>query len=176
MEFVSDPHTLLCHAMGNRSLNADHGAPLRFYTPNRYGMKNPKWIVEIKVTNEHDAGYWGARGWCEQAWVKTTSAIDAYQPQSDNVLEIGGIAFAGSRSIQCVELRVDDNDWSLAELNRDLSSLSWVLWRAAVHAPKGKHQITVRAIDGNGDIQLDRRSDSQVFCGSVGYHSVSLEI
>ena len=153
IESALDPRTLLCYAMGNQPLTENHGAPLRLYTPNRFGMKNPKWIVKIEAVNEDYLGYWEQRRWSEQAWVQLTSVIDATQQLSAGTVELGGIAFSGARGIQRVEVSVDGESWQAAELNRPLSPLSWVLWRIVLSLEAGDYEIAVRAVDGDGGVQ-----------------------
>jgi DMSO/TMAO reductase YedYZ molybdopterin-dependent catalytic subunit len=173
LESALDPRTLLCYAMGNKPLARNHGAPLRLYTPDRFGMKNPKWIIKIEAVDEDYLGYWEQRGWSEQAWVQTTAVIDIVQNESGSPVEVGGIAFAGARGVDRVEVRADEGDWAVAEINRPLSPLTWVLWRATLQLSPGEHQITVRAVDGAGEVQTADRSDTHPD-GATGYHSVPL--
>lgn len=175
IEAAMDPRTLLCYNMGSAPLTQSHGSPLRLYTPNRFGMKNPKWIILIEAVNEDYRGYWEQRGWTEQAWVQTTAVIDTIQMDGTGRTEIGGIAFAGDRGISAVELRIDDGEWTPAELNRALSQLTWVLWRGTLNIPAGSHQISVRAVDGAGEVQTEESSDTHPD-GATGYHIRTVEI
>jgi DMSO/TMAO reductase YedYZ molybdopterin-dependent catalytic subunit len=175
IDSATDPRTLLCYAMGDHPLTSAHGAPLRLYTPDRFGMKNPKWIIKIEALNQDYFGYWEQRGWSEQAFVKTTSVIDTVKTLKNGKVEAGGIAFAGARGIRKVELQVDGGDWAPAELDRALSPLTWVLWRVSFQMPPGQHQLTVRAIDGTGEIQTPNR-ESTYPDGATGYHSLSVDI
>jgi DMSO/TMAO reductase YedYZ molybdopterin-dependent catalytic subunit len=175
IESATDPRTLLCYSMGSQALTSKHGAPLRLYTPDRFGMKNPKWIIKIEALNQDYFGYWEQRGWSEQAFVKTISIIDTVKTVKDGNAEVGGIAFAGARGIQKVELRVDEGDWIAAELDRPLSPLTWALWRASFQIPAGQHQLTVRAVDGTGEIQTANK-ESTYPDGATGYHSLSVDI
>lgn len=169
------PETLLCYSMGGQPLTKVHGAPLRLYTPGRYGIKNPKWILKIEAIDEDYLGFWQQRGWTESGIIRTTSVIDTTQGSQANLLKVGGIAFAGSRGIKSVECKIDDGDWVPAELNRPLSHLTWVLWRAALEAAPGKHKIFVRATDGVGEVQTARESKAQPN-GASGYHSIDISI
>lgn len=169
------PETLLCYAMGNKPLTKDHGAPLRLYTPNRFGIKNPKWIIKIEAIDSDYQGYWQQRGWSQSAFVQTTSVIDTLQEDEVNQVKIGGIAFAGARGIQSVELRVDDGSWQPTELDRPLSTFTWVLWRTFLDLTPGKHVITVRAIDGEGEAQTGKSTSSHP-SGATGYHSKEITI
>jgi hypothetical protein len=170
-----DPETLLCYNMGSQPLTRAHGSPLRLYTPGRYGIKNPKWIIKIEAIDNDYKGFWQQRGWTEDGIIKSTSVIDTAQESSGGAVMAGGIAFSGDRGIQRVELRVDDDDWKTAELDRPLSNLTWVLWRAELQLTPGEHTLTVRAMDGTGEIQTEQRSGTQPE-GATGYHSISITI
>lgn len=175
LESVNDPRTLLCYAMGNQALTESHGAPLRLYTPNRFGMKCPKWIIKIEAVDSDFFGYWEKRGWSEQAWVKTTSVIDTINKIDPDQVDVGGIAFAGAQGVQTVELRVDEGDWQPAQLKGPVSPLSWVLWRIRLSISSGEHTISVRAIDGTGEIQTARESSTYPD-GATGYHYMTVNI
>jgi hypothetical protein len=169
------PETLLCYSMGNQALTKVHGAPLRLYTPNRFGIKNPKWLIKIEAIDTNYQGFWQQRGWSESGFVKTTTVIDTIQTGSGNQTLVGGIAFAGARGIQSVELRVNEGEWRIVDSDRPLSPLTWVLWRASLDLPSGEHEITVRAIDGKGEIQTERKSSTHPN-GATGYHSKTITI
>jgi hypothetical protein len=169
------PETLLCYSMGNQALTKAHGAPLRLYTPDRFGIKNPKWLIKIEAIDTDYQGFWQQRGWSESGFVKTTTVIDTIQTGSGDPILIGGIAFVGARGIQSVELRVDEGEWRIVDLDRPLSPLTWVLWRASLDLPSGEHEITVRAVDGEGEIQTERKSRTHPN-GATGYHSKTITI
>ena len=175
LEAAMDPETLLCYGMGNQPLTRSHGSPLRVYTPGRYGIKNPKWIIKIEALDSDYKGFWQQRGWTESGIVKSTSVIDTTQMNQDDLVMVGGIAFAGARGIQGVELSVDDGNWVAAELDRPLSHLTWVLWRASLDLETGEHKISVRSIDGDGNVQTAQTSSTQPN-GASGHHSVSITI
>ena len=52
----SDERIMLCYAWDGEPLPFDHGFPLRIWLPDRYGMKQPKWIVSIEVTDQYREG------------------------------------------------------------------------------------------------------------------------
>ena len=62
-------------------------------------------------------------------------------------VELGGIAFAGTRGVSKVEVRADEGDWQPAELRDPLSDATWVLWRARLATAPGAHMFAVRAYD-----------------------------
>ncbi|RPJ51227.1 MAG: hypothetical protein EHM21_03220, partial [Chloroflexi bacterium] len=185
MSDAMDESTLLVYEMNGEALPEPHGFPLRIYIPNRFGMKQPKWITRMEVIDHEGAGYWVERGWSDTAIPPTTSVIDTVAADSaesgsnganGRVLPVGGIAYAGARGISKVEVQVDDGPWEAAEL-RDppLSPLTWVQWRYEWAAQPGQHTFRVRAYDGNGDPQPTEGSEPHP-AGATGIHSVSERI
>ena len=155
-----DGRVMLTYAWDGLPLSEKHGFPLRVYIPDRYGMKQPKWIEFIEATDHWEPGYWVVRGWDREARMKATSVIDTIatnmmisQPQ-DMRVPIGGIAHAGVRGISKVELRVDNGEWMPAELRTPLSGQTWVVWRYDWPMQKGKHTFTVRCFEGDGSAQI----------------------
>ena len=173
MASAMDERTLLCYAMGGEPLTEEHGFPFRLYTPDRFGMKNPKWIVGLRLVAEDYLGYWGTRGWDEQAWVEITAVIDAAQEAGEGRLEVGGMAFAGARGIAGVEVRVDAGPWQPAELARAISPLTWVVWKIALQAEPGERLLEVRAVDRQGGLQTAVPSEPYPD-GATGYHNRSV--
>jgi hypothetical protein len=160
--------------MGNQPLTKNHGAPIRLYTPGKYGMKSPKWIIKIEAIDYDYQGYWQQQGWSDVADVKTTAVIDTIQTYQDGFSKLGGIAYAGSRRIKSVELKLNDNEWVPVELLDHLSPLTWILWVAELEIPPGESKVTVRAIDGDGSIQTEK-STAPHPDGASGYHSITIK-
>ena len=88
--------------------------------------------------------------------------------------KLGGIAYAGARGIKSVELKVNDKEWVPAELIRQLSLLTWVLWVAELEILPEESTITVRAIDGDGNMQTEESSAPHPD-GASGYHSITIK-
>ncbi len=57
------PQTLLAHGLGGEPLTQDHGAPLRLYTPNHYGIKSLKRIGLIRFTRDRPRDFWAERSY-----------------------------------------------------------------------------------------------------------------
>lgn len=154
---MMDDRTLLVYAMDGQPLTAEHGFPLRIYIPNRHGMKLPKWIAHIQAVVSDAPGYWVDRGWNKQAIPHTTSVIDAIdvdKVDSNGIIPVGGIAYAGGRGISRIEVQVDNGPWMEAELRTPpLSELTWVQWRYLWKSATGSHTLRVRAYDGTGALQ-----------------------
>lgn len=178
VEDMLDPHTLLVYGMNGRTLSAEHGYPLRIYIPNRYGMKQPKWIIRLEATDRDRSGYWVDRGWSKAARPQIISIIDTAAVDSivDGKAPIGGIAWAGGRGIRSVEVQVDDGAWTSASLRTPpLSSLTWVQWRYDWPVVPGRHTIRVRATDGTGTLQVEETSKGHPD-GATGYHTLTVEV
>jgi DMSO/TMAO reductase YedYZ molybdopterin-dependent catalytic subunit len=170
---MMDERTLLVYGMNGETLPIEHGFPLRIYIPNRYGMKQPKWIVRIEAMEAWAPGYWVDRGWSREARPHVVSVVDtvAVDALNDGKIPVGGIAWAGDRGIQKVEVQVDDGDWIEAQLRKPpLGTLTWVQWRYDWPAESGRHTFTVRATDGTGMLQVAEETGVRPD-GATGYHS-----
>ncbi len=146
-----DERIMLAYAWDGVPLPADHGFPLRIYIPDLYGMKQPKWIDTIAAIDRWEPGYWVARGWDREGHVAITSVVDVVDAGGGRpTAEVGGIAYAGSRGVSKVEVRVDEGEWREAKLRDPLSETTWVVWRAQLPVSQGDHAFAVRAFDGQG--------------------------
>ncbi len=163
-------------AMNGVPLPLEHGFPARLIVPGLYGyVSATKWLAEIQLTTfaafDH---YWVGRGWSPQAPIKTQSRIDTPGPL-DRIPTgpslIAGVAWAQTRGIEQVEVRVDDGDWQLAELADELNDTTWRQWRFPWHATPGRHDIACRATDGNGEVQTEARA-TPIPDGATGWHSI----
>jgi DMSO/TMAO reductase YedYZ molybdopterin-dependent catalytic subunit len=178
---ASDERIMLCYAWDGHPLPVDHGFPLRIWYPDRFGMKQPKWITAIEVVDEYREGYWVERGWDEVARVKTTSvidtvAVDAIIENGDQrLVPIGGIAFSGARGISKVEVRVDGGAWEPAKLRTPLSETTWIIWRYEWPFEDGEHTFEVRSAEGDGTPQIEEQGDNRP-SGATRIHSRSANL
>lgn len=161
----ADPRIMLTYAWDGLPLPAEHGFPLRIYIPDRYGMKQPKWIRSIEAIDHDEEGYWVQRGWDAVAQMRATSVIDTIganmmlvEADQATRIPVGGIAHAGARGISRVQVRVDDGEWQDAELRTPLSPTTWVIWRYEWPFLPGDHTFTVRCFEGDGTPQLETRA------------------
>ena len=59
LELVNgDPRIVLAYAWDGQPLPRQHGFPLRIFIPDRYGMKQPKWVTGVTLAAESIPGYW----------------------------------------------------------------------------------------------------------------------
>lgn len=166
---------LLVHGWNGQPLSQKHGFPLRVLIPGRLGMKQPRWITEIELSDKPAVGYWVERGWSKDAFVQTMSRIDspaesAVSLKAAEIKEVSGIAFAGEQTITKVEVTVDGGaTWLEAELLPRRSTHAWQIWRVAWQPQSGSHQLAVRAY-ANGVLQTEAIRDALPEASS-GWHS-----
>lgn len=182
-EFVSldlirqDERIMLTYYFDDAPLPQRNGYPLRIHIPDRYGMKQPKWITKIEVVDEMGDGYWVRRGWSEEARVNATSVIDTvatdslYREDSAWMVPVGGMAWAGDRGISKVEVRVDGGDWQEARLRTPLSGRAWTIWRYDWAFEEGQHDFEVRCYEGDGTMQVLSERGVRPD-GATGIHSL----
>ncbi len=161
--------------MNGAPLPAEHGFPARLIVPGLYGyVSATKWLTEIELTTlEAFDAYWVPLGWAKQAPILTQSRVDL--PHSGSVsagpLLVAGVAWAPTRGISRVEVKLDTEPWRVAELSVPLSTAAWVQWRVTVEVGPGPHSLQVRATDGTGETQTENRS-SPAPDGARGYHQL----
>lgn len=168
--------TILAYVMNGETLPKDHGYPVRAIVPGLYGMMNAKWITDIELVSGVHEGFWQRRGWTNTAayhtgsWTVTpgdSGLRDRFSlPLSltdvaGNPIAVVGVAFAGDRGIQKVEVSTDrGNSWQPASLHDPLSKYTWVFWKFDWNPQNsGFHQIMVRATDGTGGVQVATMAD-----------------
>lgn len=174
---MADERIMVTYEWDGLPLPVGHGFPLRIYIPDRYGMKQPKWIQSIDAIGAAEPGYWVRRGWDAEARMNATSVIDTIgadmmivEASSATRIPIGGIAHAGARGISRVELSVDGGPWEPAQLRAPLSETTWVIWRFEWPFQPGDHTFAVRCIDGAGNAQIEERRGVRP-SGATGLHS-----
>jgi hypothetical protein len=168
---------LIAVGMNGEALPARHGYPARLIVPGLYGyVSATKWISEITLTTWEDFdGYWIPRGWSKEGPIKTQSRID--HPRNGEEISgvdtvIAGVAWAPTRGVARVEVRVDGGEWLEAELTTPLSDQAWVQWKVDHPVAAGRHLVEVRATDGTGETQT---ADVQAPApnGATGYHEIT---
>ncbi len=171
---------LVAIGMNGEPLPFEHGFPARLVVAGLYGyVSATKWLSEIELTtwDGFDA-YWIPRGWAKEAPIKTQSRIDTPRHRSridPGLRAIAGVAWAPTRGISRVEVRVDDGPWIEATLADNLDDDTWRQWVVEWDASPGTHQIQVRATDGDGVTQTEQisRPDPD---GATGYHTIAVEV
>ena len=177
--FVNDGRTaLVAVAMNGEPLPTIHGFPARLVVAGVYGyVSATKWLSEIEINDfETDHGYWIPRGWSKEGPIKLQSRIDVpRQGVTAGTVTIAGIAWAPTRGISRVEIRIEDGPWVEATLGVDIGDESWVQWWHDVELQSGKYQVTVRATDGTGAVQTDLVA-TPAPNGASGHHSRRISV
>lgn len=171
--------TILAYRMNGETLPKSHGFPIRAIIPGLYGMKNPKWITRLELVDYDFRGYWETRGWSKEAAIHTMSRVDlpTLGARIRGVTPVAGIAFAGDRGVEKVQVSVDGGvTWQDALTKDPTSRYSWVLWAGEWEPQEpGTHSIRVRAIDKTGKIQ-EVRASSTYPAGATGYHVIHVAV
>ncbi|MEU6860785.1 molybdopterin-dependent oxidoreductase [Glycomyces sp. NPDC046736] len=166
---------LIAVGMNGEPLPHQHGFPVRMIVPGLYGyVSATKWLVEIELSSFDDYDpYWVERDWAAQAPIKTFSRIDSPKPLGTipaGPVAVAGVAWAQRRGIELVEVRVDEGEWTEAELAPVIGPDTWRQWHLTWDAEPGRHKLEVRAADTE-DLQTEERQPPFPD-GATGWHSV----
>jgi DMSO/TMAO reductase YedYZ molybdopterin-dependent catalytic subunit len=145
----------LAVGMNGRPLPREHGAPARALIPGHWGEINVKWLTEVEILDEPATGYWEERGWHGTGPVNTVAKLWAENHLDDGRIEVAGLAYAGTRGIERVEVSTDGGEtWTDAQLSEPLPGEDvWRQWVYRYDPPDGDHEVVVRATDGLGTLQ-----------------------
>jgi DMSO/TMAO reductase YedYZ molybdopterin-dependent catalytic subunit len=165
------PEVMLAYAMNGRTLEPQHGFPLRLVVPGWYGMTSVKWLTSIEAVTEAFTGYQQT-----PAYHYTTTAdeigepVDRMRPRALLIppgipdffsrrrlvdrgkVRLVGRAWSGLAPITRVEVGLD-GQWSDAQLDEPLGDFAWRGWTATWAATPGEHELAFRATDGLGNVQ-----------------------
>jgi DMSO/TMAO reductase YedYZ molybdopterin-dependent catalytic subunit len=174
---TDDRDAMLAVAMNGRPLPIEHGFPVRTIVPGLYGyVSATKWVVDMEVTTfDRAVGYWTTKGWSADGPVKIASRIDVPRDGDDveaGEVTFGGVAWHQHTGIEAVEVQVDGGAWTQAELGLVPSVDTWVQWAVTLDVPPGDHEVRVRAIGRDGEVQTSvvRSPDPD---GATGLHTVA---
>jgi hypothetical protein len=178
---TDDRGALLAIGMNGQPLPVEHGFPARMVVPGLYGyVSATKWVVDMELTTfAARQGYWVPRGYSQQAPVKTESRIDVpasfAKVDAGNVV-VAGIAWAQTKGIAKVEVRVDGGQWQEAQLTTEVTKNAWRMWRIFLPSLKrGQHTVESRATDDTGYTQTSAQADP-IPNGATGYPSVQFNV
>lgn len=169
---------MIAFGMDGLTLPRRHGFPARLLVPGHYGMKNVKWLTRLTLTDAPQRGYWVQRGWDSDAIVHTESRIDTPNDHATvtSPVAIAGLAWAGTRGIERVDVSIDDGaTWKRTDLEPELDPLGWRRWKTVLPLEAGTHPITVRATDGTGTAQDERRQPPHP-AGATGRHRIIVTV
>ncbi len=179
LEEVLEQETYIAYEMNDVALPADHGMPARIIIPGRYGMKQPKWLRKIEITDRKVTGYWEEQNWSDDAQIKASSRLDYakdIETEGADVL-LGGIAFCGKSAVSKVEVSTDNGkNWNEATLETKPEKNVWTLWKYFWKRPQsGNYTIICRVIDENNKRQIEREQD-WFPSGATGLHKVKVTL
>ena len=170
---------MLVVGMNRKPLLIEHGFPVRMIVPGLYGfVSGTKWITDMELTTfDAHRAYWPQRGWAQRAPIKTMSRIDSPGPfgRVNPDTPITGIAWAQTRGIEKVEVRVDHGEWRPAELSTEVNLDTWRMFRLRGRWEPGHHVAEVRATDKTGYTQTADRA-APIPDGASGWHSVQFAV
>jgi DMSO/TMAO reductase YedYZ molybdopterin-dependent catalytic subunit len=177
---TDDRGSLVAVGMNGAPLPAVHGFPARLVTPGLYGFVGAtKWLNRMTATTyAKESAYWTDRGWATDAPILTESRIDtprALSTTGSGRVVIGGVAWAQTRGIAKVEVRVDDGRWQEAKLGPDAGIDFWRQWYLPWDALPGRHTLSVRATDETGQTQPEARTDPFPR-GATGWHTIVVTV
>jgi len=176
IDVALSPDTLLAYEMNGQVLPREHGYPARMLVPGRYGMKNAKWVLALRVLDHDFIDWYGQRGWSKTGLVKTMTRIDSPAPGATlppGEHRAAGIAYAGDRGVSRVEFSADAGQtWTDATFVEPPQGKDcWVRWQATFRlAPGAEVTLMARATDGIGNLQIKPFSLPQPDGGS-GWHT-----
>jgi DMSO/TMAO reductase YedYZ molybdopterin-dependent catalytic subunit len=152
---------LLAFGMNGFALPRNHGYPVRALIPGHWGEINVKWLAEIEVLDRSAEGFWEKRGWHGTGPVNTVAKLWVDNRLADGRRQVAGLAYAGTRGIERVEVSTDGGGtWNDARLSKPLRGEDvWRQW-AYEWKPSGTHEVVVRAVDGEGNLQKKEKSRS----------------
>jgi DMSO/TMAO reductase YedYZ molybdopterin-dependent catalytic subunit len=171
---------MIAIGMNGEPLPVDHGFPARIIVPGLYGyVSATKWLTRIELTRfDRAQGYWIPRGWSAQGPIKTSSRIDT--PIDGGSAKAGkrviaGVAWAPTRGISKVEVRVNNSAWRSATLGPALAKTTWRQWWIDWDATHGETVISVRATDGTSALQSSKNVPVEPN-GAEGWHTVNVTV
>jgi sulfane dehydrogenase subunit SoxC len=186
---------LLAYAMNGMPLPPQHGYPLRLVVPGWYGMAHVKWLRDITVVDEPFTGFQNTEAYrVRQDADDVGDPVTRIAPRAllippgypdfmsrERIVRPGpvpltGRAWSGHAPIVSVEFSADGgNAWAPAELGEaDGGPWAWRRWRHTWTASPGRHVLTCRATDADGNTQASEPAWNRGGFATNGCHHVSV--
>lgn len=175
------PETLLALEMNGKTLEVEHGYPVRAIVPGWYAMTDVKWLRQIEVTDRPFAGFYMSKRYFTAKRDSLTGEFvvspvremdlksQIARPRNGEVLKSGpytirGAAWTGHGRVEKVEVSVDGGyTWHEAALGKERALFSWVFWEYKWQSPaSGEHTLMARAFDDQGRTQPTGEDPEQI--------------
>lgn len=174
LERALDPNTIIATRMNGEPLPLLHGGPMRLIVPGWAANHWIKWLRQITVSNVEAPGFYMQTGYripkvpappganLKPADLKPVTEMNVKsliaRPSRASLLKPGsvvvtGVAWTGRGVVKTVELKIDDGEWKAAEFVSPAQAGTWRVWRYDWDARPGRHVLTARATDSNGETQ-----------------------
>ena len=166
---------LVAYAMNGEPLPTRHGFPARLVVAGLYGyVSATKWLREIELTTwDSFDGYWISGGGPRTARSRRChgSTFPAAATASQPAKRRSQVSHGRPRAVaRAVEIRIDDDEWQPCRIGDVASENTWVQWLYEWDAAPGDHEISVRAIAADGDVQTGDIA-SPAPDGATGWHT-----
>jgi DMSO/TMAO reductase YedYZ molybdopterin-dependent catalytic subunit len=161
------PVNMLCYEMNGEPLPTDHGFPCRLIAPGWFGIANVKWLTRVEVIHHRLMNRFMARDYVtireeeldgKPFYMETMVGRQLIKSTPARVVErnghyqVQGMAW-GPHRIATVEVKIDNGDWTQANLAQSKSPFEWQAWKLDWSPTPGDHTITSRAIDTASTVQ-----------------------
>lgn len=168
------PEVLLALEMNGAPLTPMHGAPLRAVVSGYIGARSVKWLRAIRLRATPSENYFQTHAYRFERGddaadhyslgeLHVSSVIAAPVPGArirPGIVRIEGVAIAGGRTIDRVEVSVDNGaGWRAATLDTAGTPWTWRRWSIDWELPPGDHEIVARAWDSAARTQPERLED-----------------
>jgi DMSO/TMAO reductase YedYZ molybdopterin-dependent catalytic subunit len=167
---------LLAYEMNGSPLPPQHGYPVRLVVPGWYGMAHVKWLREITVLDRAFTGFQNTVAYrVRQDKDEEGEAVSRIAPRAllvppgfpdfmsrqrvvrPGAVLVTGRAWSGHAPVVQVEVSTDGGTtWSQAKLDGNPDPpgrWAWRGWTFRWSANEGRHLLTARATDANGNSQ-----------------------
>ena len=170
--------TMVAIGMNGEPLPIIHGFPARLIVPGLYGyVSATKWLREIALTTwDGFDGYWVPLGWSKEGPIKTQSRIDVPpqhgRPGRGGHRRRGLGADPGHRSRRGADRRrrLAGGRARPRHHRPHLASVG----PATPTSTQGRHQVRVRATDGDGETQTEDSAPPRPD-GATGWHTRTIQ-
>jgi DMSO/TMAO reductase YedYZ molybdopterin-dependent catalytic subunit len=177
LDIALSDQAFIAYEMNGAALPMAHGWPARALLPGKYGMKQPRWLERIEITDGWVSGYWEKRGWSYDGDVRMTARVDSAIKQTDGSWLVTGMAYCGAQPVVRVEFSDNEGDsWQQAEITSEKYPNTWATWQFNWKpTTTGEIILTARVADQSGKRQIESYTGSFP-AGATGLHRVIVTV